>query len=99
MDKERRNNKYEKFETPSVNGAACAITAPVRAVHHTANPPSSHTGELQGQMNKWIALVLSAAATFMTTLAGSIVNIGLPSIARTFHVGISMATEWILIGN
>ncbi len=98
MDKERRNNKYEKFETASVNGAACAITAPVRAVHHTANPPSSHTGELQGQMNKWILLVLSAAATFMTTLDGSIVNIGLPSIARTFHVGISGATEWIIIG-
>jgi EmrB/QacA subfamily drug resistance transporter len=98
MDKERRNNKYEKFETASVNGAARAITAPVRAVHHTANPPSSHTGELQGQMNKWILLVLSAAATFMTTLDGSIVNIGLPSIARTFHVGISGATEWIIIG-
>src|SRR6202158_4795654 len=98
MDKERRINKYGKFETANVNGAARAITAPVRAVHYTANPPSSHTGELQDQMNKWILLVLSAAATFMTTLDGSIVNIGLPSIASTFHVGISGATEWIIIG-
>src|SRR5947209_12788932 len=50
------------------------------------------------QMNKWIMLALSATASFMTTLDGSIVNIGLPSIARTFHVGISGATEWIIIG-
>jgi EmrB/QacA subfamily drug resistance transporter len=34
----------------------------------------------------------------MTTLDGSIVNIGLPSIANTFHVGISGAIEWIIIG-
>jgi EmrB/QacA subfamily drug resistance transporter len=98
MDKKQMNNKYGKLETASVNGAARAITAPVRAVHYAANPPSLHTGELQGQMNKWIVLVLSSAATFMTTLDASIVNIGLPSIARTFHVEISGATEWIIIG-
>jgi EmrB/QacA subfamily drug resistance transporter len=34
----------------------------------------------------------------MTTLDSSIVNIGLPSIASTFHVGISGAIEWIIIG-
>src|SRR5579884_1225687 len=50
------------------------------------------------QMNKWIVFALSASATFMTTLDGSIVNIGLPSIAQTFHVGISGAVEWIIIG-
>ena len=98
MNKEQRNNKYAKFETVSMNGAAHAITAPVRAVHHAANPPSLHTGELQGQMNKWIVLALAASASFMTTLDGSIVNIGLPSIARTFHTGVSGATEWIIIG-
>src|SRR5947209_2510390 len=98
MDKVQRNNTYQKFETASMNGAVRAITAPVRAVHPAANPPSSQTGQLQLQMNKWIVLALAAAATFMTTLVGSIVNIGLPSIARTFHVGISGATEWIIIG-
>ena len=98
MDKEQRNNTYGKFEAVNVNGAAHAITAPVRAVHYAANPLSVNTGELQGQMNKWIVLALSAAATFMTTLDGSIVNIGLPSIAHTFHTGISGATEWIIIG-
>jgi EmrB/QacA subfamily drug resistance transporter len=49
-------------------------------------------------MNKWIVLALAASASFMTTLDGSIVNIGLPSIANTFHVGISGAIEWIIIG-
>src|SRR5260370_2074747 len=98
MNKEQVNYKYGKFETASVNGAARAITAPVRAVHRTANPPSARTGELQGQMNKWIVLALASAATFMTTLDGSIVNIGLPIIAHNFHVGVSGATEWIIIG-
>src|SRR5947209_5690025 len=98
MDKEQRNNKYAKFETVSMNGAAHAITAPVRAVHHAANPPSLHTGELQGKINKLIILALASAATFMTTLDGSIVNIGLPSIAHNFHTGVSGSTEWIIIG-
>src|SRR5881275_1390062 len=98
MNKEQRNNTYGKFETASVNGAARAITAPVRAVQRTANPPSVYTGEIQAQMNKWIVLALASAATFMTTLDGSIVNIGLPSIAHNFHVGVSGATEWIIIG-
>src|SRR5947209_4448421 len=97
-EQEQRNNTYGKFETASVNGAARAIIAPVRSVHRTAKPPSTHTGELQGQMNKWIVLALAAAATFMTTLDGSIVNIGLPSIAHNFHVGVSGATEWVIIG-
>jgi len=49
-------------------------------------------------MNKWAVLAFAASASFMTTLDGSIVNIGLPSIANTFHVGVSGATEWIIIG-
>jgi hypothetical protein len=98
MDKELRHNTYRKFETANVNGAVRAITAPVRAVHPAANPPAGKTGELVGQTNKWIVLALAATATFMTTLDGSIVNIGLPSIARTFGVGISGAIEWIIIG-
>jgi EmrB/QacA subfamily drug resistance transporter len=98
MNEEQRKNKYAIFETAGTHGATHAITAPVRAVQQAANPPSSHTGELQAQMNKWLVLALAGAASFMTTLDGSIVNIGLPSIARTFHVGVSGATEWIIIG-
>src|SRR5438105_120025 len=98
MNKAQRSNTYGKFEEVSVNGAAHAITAPMRAVHHAANLHSRHTGELQGQTNKWIVLALAATATFMTTLDSSIVNIGLPSIANTFHTGINGTTEWIIIG-
>jgi len=98
MDKKPSHDKYSTFETASMHGAAHTLTAPVRAVQHIINPPTSKTGELQGQMNKWVMLALAATASFMTTLDGSIVNIGLPSIANTFHVGISGATEWIIIG-
>src|SRR6266436_4242097 len=98
MNEEQRKNKYAIFEPAGMHGAARALTAPVRAVHQATNPPSSHTGELQVQMNKWLILALAGAASFMTTLDSSIVNIGLPSIARTFHTGVSGATEWIIIG-
>jgi MFS family permease len=98
MDKKLRNDKYSTFETASMHGTPRILTAPVRAVQHIVTSPASKTGELQGQVNKWIMLAFSATASFMTTLDGSIVNIGLPSIARTFHVGISGATEWIIIG-
>jgi EmrB/QacA subfamily drug resistance transporter len=49
-------------------------------------------------VNKWAVLALAAASGFMTTLDGSIVNIGLPAISQTFHVGVSGAIEWIIIG-
>ena len=101
MDKEQRHTTYRKLETVRVNSAAHAITAPIRAIQHTAHPTSVQTGklqELQVQTNKWMILVLAAASSFMTTLDSSIVNIGLPSIARTFHTGIGGATEWIVIG-
>jgi EmrB/QacA subfamily drug resistance transporter len=98
MDKDTRKNKYAIFETAGMNGSTRAITSPVRAVRPAAITRSLDTGELQGQMNKWVILVLAAAASFMTTLDGSIVNIGLPAIARTFHVGVSGGTEWIIIG-
>ncbi len=94
MEKEQKFRTHGKFETASVNGFSSAL--PV--VHHTVNPSTSRTGELPSLVNKWTVLALSASATFMTTLDGSIVNIGLPSIARTFHVGISGGTEWIIIG-
>ena len=86
-----KKQTFGKFETASMN--ELARTLPV--THPIA---TSRANELPVSMNKWMVLTLSAAATFMTTLDGSIVNIGLPSIARTFHTGISGATEWIIIG-
>ena len=47
--------------------------------------------------NKWAVLGLVVLGTFMTTLDGSIVNISLPSIARTFHAPFGGAVEWVII--
>src|SRR5713101_2264887 len=46
---------------------------------------------------RWAVLALVALGTFMTTLDASIVNIGLPSIARSFHTPIGSAVEWVII--
>ena len=54
--------------------------------------------EASESANKWIVLALSGTAAFMTTLDGSIVNIGLPSIARAFGVPLAGSIEWVLIG-
>ncbi len=94
MEKKQRLKNYGKFETASMNNFARTLPVVPRA----ANSLPSHTGELPVAVNKWLVLALSATATFMTTLDGSIVNIGLPSIARTFHIGLSGAIEWIIIG-
>ena len=48
--------------------------------------------------NKWAILFLAAFSGFITSLDSSIVNIGLPTIAQTFHVGVSGEIEWIIIG-
>ena len=98
MDKKQLTNKYGRFETASMSGPLPAITAPIRAVQPSASSPASVTGELQGAVNKWLVLALAGTATFMTTLDSSIVNIGLPSMAHTFGVGISGAIEWVIIG-
>jgi EmrB/QacA subfamily drug resistance transporter len=42
-------------------------------------------------------VALVCLGIFMTTLDASIVNIGLPSIARAFHTPLDGAVEWIII--
>lgn len=69
---------------------------------------SSTTGALCNQVvapsvaderaNRWMVLVLSAAAGFMTTLDASIVNISLPDIAHGFGVPLAGGIEWVIIG-
>src|SRR5882672_4219005 len=46
---------------------------------------------------RWAVLTLVALGTFMTTLDASIVNISLPSIARTFHTPIGGAVECLAV--
>jgi MFS family permease len=49
------------------------------------------------QDRKWLTLAVVALGTLMTALDASIVNISLPSIARTFHAPIAGAIEWVVI--
>jgi len=55
-----------------------------------AGAPQEHT-------NPWITFALVAIGTFMIMLDTSIVNISLPSIARTFHTPVGGAIEWVII--
>jgi EmrB/QacA subfamily drug resistance transporter len=47
--------------------------------------------------NKWVMLIILALGAFMSTLDSSIINIGLPKIARFFGVPLNGAIEWIII--
>ena len=57
-----------------------------------ATAPSSERGR-----EKWVVLALVALGTFMTALDASIVNISLPSIARTFRMPVGGAVQWVII--
>ncbi len=96
MHNKQEKNRYRMFEIMSVSGAAAHnVTAPIHRVTNTKMPVALRQNV---PMNKWVILALAASASFMTTLDGSIVNIGMPSIASTFHVSVSGASEWIIIG-
>ena len=90
MHTEQSKNKYSNLEIVNVGGAAAHAV--------TGSLPAVRRAPLADEMNKWVTLALAASTSFMTTLDGSIVNIGMPSIANTFHVNISGASEWIIIG-
>src|SRR6058998_1505046 len=51
----------------------------------------------QAPANPWPTFILVAIGTFMTMVDASIVNISLPSIARTFHTPVGGAVEWVII--
>jgi EmrB/QacA subfamily drug resistance transporter len=74
-----------------VSHALCAQTDPQRPAD---GPPPGR----EERANKWVVLALSGTGAFMTTLDSSIVNIGLPSIAREFGVPLTGAVEWIVTG-
>jgi EmrB/QacA subfamily drug resistance transporter len=87
---------------PGNNRAMAALSA-VQA-GSALNDPQDATGrpqreadENRAQPKKWAVLGLVAVGTFMTTLDGSIVNISLPAIARTFHTPFSGPVEWVII--
>src|ERR1700757_4791815 len=51
----------------------------------------------QGPVSPWVTFILVAIGTFMIMLDASIVNISLPSIARSFHAPLGGAMEWVII--
>ncbi|MBV9710313.1 MAG: MFS transporter, partial [Ktedonobacteraceae bacterium] len=97
MYEKRSKNVYGKFETASLGDA-------LHPIAHTTDAPepitASHIEQEQSpvQVNRWIVFALAASSSFITTLDSSIVNIGLPAISQTFHVGVSGAIEWVIIG-
>jgi MFS family permease len=54
------------------------------------------SGAPEGDQNKWMALAVVAAGTFMANLDASIVNISLPAIARAFGTTFSGPIEWVV---
>src|SRR5258707_571195 len=99
MYERRAKNVYDKFEASSVGTPAYAGVGTGTSPRLERAPVlSAGSARDQGQMNRWVVLALAASSSFITTLDGSIVNIGLPAIAQTFHVGVSGAIEWVIIG-
>jgi EmrB/QacA subfamily drug resistance transporter len=101
MHEERKRNVYGKFEVGSVSGSAHPfVKSAYSKADYAANVTATRVvpAKSQAQTNKWIVFALSASSSFITTLDGSIVNIGLPAISRTFNVGVSGPIEWIIIG-
>jgi EmrB/QacA subfamily drug resistance transporter len=81
-------------QTPG--GMTCAsLGAHVLTVPQEAPPRVVGTEE---RASKWAVFALASPGAFITSLDGSIVNIGLPSIARAFGVPLSGAVEWVIIG-
>ncbi len=97
MYEKRGKNVYGNFEAASLGEALQPLA---RATDKTVCRPVSpvEREQSQFQMNRWVVFALAASSSFITTLDSSIVNIGLPAISQTFHVGVSGAIEWVIIG-
>ena len=82
-----------------MNAHLTSVERPL-ALHSPARPDSVAVIEASARQepaNPWITFALVAVGTFMIMLDTSIVNISLPSIARTFHTPVGGAIEWIII--
>ncbi len=99
MHERKATTVYDRFETSSVGASSIVgVNGKTHPALERVPVLSAEPIQSQDQMNRWVVLALAASSSFITTLDGSIVNIGLPLIARTFHVGVSGAIEWVVIG-
>lgn len=99
MYEKKGRNTYEKFEAVTLNDTSHVIhpeSIPDTTTESMVSAAEQKSSRLQ--VNPWIIFALAASSSFITTLDSSIVNIGLPAIAQTFHVGVSGAIEWVIIG-
>jgi EmrB/QacA subfamily drug resistance transporter len=74
------------------------VSVSAQTASHQAHADLATAVDRDEHANKWVVLVLAGTATFMTTLDSSIVNIGLPAIARSFGIPLSGSIEWVIIG-
>ncbi|GHO84253.1 hypothetical protein KSZ_22590 [Dictyobacter formicarum] len=99
MHDERKQVVYGRFETATQGEMQVARVESSTVESSTVSRPVTHPPEqIYPAVNKWAVLILAASSGFLTTLDSSIVNIGLPAISNTFHVGVSGEIEWIIIG-
>ena len=72
-------------------------TAPLAPADFENSAASIETDSRERSDRQWTTFLLVAVGTFMTMLDSSIVNISLPSIARTFNASVGGAVEWVII--
>ncbi|GCE17327.1 hypothetical protein [Dictyobacter kobayashii] len=84
MHDEHKKVAYGKFETATQGNLQAVRVEKPAASKSITHPP----GQVAPAINKWAVLILAASSGFLTTLDSSIVNIGLPAISNTFHVGL-----------
>ena len=84
-----------------VSAASSSISPAPAAIIDTSGTGGASAAnwpaQREGPVSPWATFLLVAIGTFMTMLDASIVNISLPSIARTFHTPLGGAIEWVII--
>ena len=86
--------------TPALNNTDPDNTDPsdTDTAQNKPDEQNKPDGQSDNKPSKWLVLAVVMLGTFMTTLDGSIVNIALPSIARSFSIPLGGSIEWIQIG-
>ena len=90
-------NEIQRSAMVTPSAEAARTKAEVQDTQRTEvkdTTPRRDDGERAG---KWAVLAIVAVGVFMATLDSSIVNISLPTIARSFGVPLSGAVEWVII--
>src|SRR5207248_1777702 len=95
--RQRRPKVRARIGNPGQPGRAGTASQDGRGRAHGDGTMEPARGEAVMRRHKWAVLALVAVGTFMTALDASIVNIGLPSIARTFRAPVGGAVEWVII--